>query len=114
MANQEHLSKLKEGVEVWNEWRKEHPDIRPDLRDADLRSADLSGADLSSAYLSGADLSGAYLSGAHLSGAYLSGADLSSSMVAFTTFGNVDLSGVKGLDTIEHDGPSTIGIDTIY
>jgi hypothetical protein len=31
MANQEHLSKLEEGVEAWNRWRKEHPDIRPDL-----------------------------------------------------------------------------------
>lgn len=30
------------------------------------------------------------------------------------TFGDVDLSGVIGLDTILHKGPSTIGIDTIY
>jgi hypothetical protein len=32
MANQEHLEILKQGVKVWNEWRREHPDIRPDLR----------------------------------------------------------------------------------
>jgi hypothetical protein len=31
MANQEHLAIFKQGVEVWNKWRKEHPNIRPDL-----------------------------------------------------------------------------------
>jgi hypothetical protein len=28
--------------------------------------------------------------------------------------GNIDLSKVKGLDTVTHAGPSTIGIDTVY
>jgi hypothetical protein len=41
MANQEHLDIRKQGVEVWNQWRQEHTDIRPDLRDADPRRADL-------------------------------------------------------------------------
>ena len=31
MANQEHLDFLKQGVEVWNQWREENPDIHPDL-----------------------------------------------------------------------------------
>jgi TIR domain len=31
-----------------------------------------------------------------------------------TIFGDIDLSTVKGLDTMQHEGPSTIGIDTIY
>ena len=35
-------------------------------------------------------------------------------MTWFTTFGDNDLSSVKGLDAVEHRGPSTIGIDTIY
>jgi hypothetical protein len=34
--------------------------------------------------------------------------------VGSTTFANVDLSGVKGLETLSHVGPSFIGIDTIY
>lgn len=29
-------------------------------------------------------------------------------------FGDVDLSTAKGLETIRHEGPSTIGIDTLY
>ncbi|GAC1349310.1 MAG: toll/interleukin-1 receptor domain-containing protein [Ktedonobacteraceae bacterium] len=124
MANQEHLNKLKERVQAWNQWRNEHQDIRPDLsgadlrgaylNGADLRGADLSGADLSGADLNGATLSGADLRGADLNGATLSGADLNGAIVAYTTFGNVDLSAAKGLDTLTHYGPSSIGIDTIY
>ena len=34
--------------------------------------------------------------------------------LASTIFGDVDLSRVKGLETVDHGGPSTIGIDTIY
>ena len=31
-----------------------------------------------------------------------------------TSFANVDLSEVKGLESIKHDGPSTVGIDTLF
>jgi len=41
MANPKHLLKLKEGVEVWNTWRKGNPYIIPDLRWANLSRADL-------------------------------------------------------------------------
>jgi hypothetical protein len=69
MANQEHLDILKQGVQIWNQWREEHPDIEPDLSKAALRGADLSEADLIGATLSKADLSGADLSKANLLGA---------------------------------------------
>ena len=59
MANQEHLNMLKQGVEVWNQWRQEQQDVIPDLS-----GANLSGASLSRAKLSNAHLNGAYLSGA--------------------------------------------------
>jgi hypothetical protein len=32
----------------------------------------------------------------------------------YTTFADTDLSGVIGLDTVRHQGPSSIGIDTLY
>jgi len=124
MANEEHLKILRQGVEDWNQWRKENSDIRPDLRGVNLSGARLSGADLSGANLMRADLSGADLSGANLSradlfGANLSRADLSGANVEgaiaeWTVFGDVDLSVVKGLDTVIHVAPSTVGIDTIY
>ncbi len=66
MANEEHLAILKQGVDAWNAWRKENPEVKPDL----------SGAYLSGAKLEGANLYGAKLSGAYLEGAYLEGADL--------------------------------------
>ncbi len=59
MANQEHLAKLGEGVEAWNEWRLKNRVWRPDLQRADLNGAQLQGADLRHAQLQGADLNGA-------------------------------------------------------
>jgi hypothetical protein len=50
----------------------------------------------------------------HLARADLSEADLSGAKVAYTVFGDVDLSRVEGLESIVHEGPSTIGIDTVY
>jgi hypothetical protein len=95
-----------------------------DLSEADLRNAKLVGAalrlavliraDLTEANLTGAGLNEANLSGANLSGADLSGADLSEADLGNTTFANNDLSAVKGLETVIHWGPSTIGIDTLF
>jgi hypothetical protein len=84
------------------------------LSGANLSGATLSGATLSDANLIHADLIHADLIHADLSDATLSRADLSRARVMYTTFGNVDLSVVYGLETARHDGPSTIGIDTIY
>jgi hypothetical protein len=36
MANPEHLEILKQGVVIWNKWRKENPSIQPDLSNIDL------------------------------------------------------------------------------
>jgi uncharacterized protein YjbI with pentapeptide repeats len=107
-----------------------------DLNNTDLFAAILTGADLSGAKLQAANLSEADLSGARLNvvdltkanlrsvnlryadltGAILSGADISAAQIGRTVFGNNDLSlvNVKGLETVIHVGPSTIGIDTIY
>jgi hypothetical protein len=41
MANPEHLEILKQGVKVWNEWRKQYPEIEPYLNNADFGGADL-------------------------------------------------------------------------
>ena len=93
--------------------------IRANLNRADLSAAYLRGADLSAAYLRGADLRGAdliraNLGGANLIEANLRGANLRDATAGWTIFGNVDLSVAKGLDAVQHHGPSTIGIDTIY
>ena len=65
MANEEHLTQLKRGLKLgmraWDEWRKDNPDIRPDLRKLRLVRAFLRGANLCDA-----DLHGAYLPKANL------------------------------------------------
>jgi len=96
MTNSEHLDILKQGVDVWNQWRKVHPDIQPDLNEAYLQDTDLSRinlgktllrnahmqrtnlteADLSEAHLEGTDLFRAHLEGAYLRDAHLEGANL--------------------------------------
>jgi hypothetical protein len=76
MAKDEHVAILKKGVDAWNKWREENPDMRPDLGRADLILADLRRANLAGANLSGTILGGADLFGADLSGANLNHADL--------------------------------------
>lgn len=76
MANQEHLDILNRGVEVWNAWRQEHPEICPDLSKANLKGADLEGVDFAEANLSQVNLSEANLSEADLSEANLNRANL--------------------------------------
>ncbi len=46
MAEPEHVRILRKGVQAWNLWRNSHPDMRPDLRGANLTEADLNGANL--------------------------------------------------------------------
>jgi hypothetical protein len=93
--------------------------IGADLRSAKLIGADLSDADLSDAHLNatdltGADLSRAYLIGTDFSNADLNGADFTEAVLDNASFGGKDLSQVKGLETVNHDGPSHLSIETIY
>jgi hypothetical protein len=84
------------------------------LRGANLRGANLLGTVFHSADLQGADLRGAELRGADLYMAELGGADLTGAICVASRFDRIDLSDVKGLDTITHYGPSTIDIDTLF
>jgi hypothetical protein len=87
LANPDHLAKLKEGPEAWNQWREQNLDIRPDLSEADLRGADLSRRDLNRANLYKTDLQGA-----DLVGAFLHKADLGAANFSRANLGAADLS----------------------
>lgn len=93
MANQQHLDLLRQGVDVWNRWQKEHLEREPDFTQAKLSKVYLSGANLNGANLFGADLSGVYLSRANLSGAYLSKADLRRADLSGALLNGADLNG---------------------
>lgn len=114
MANREHVERLKQGVEVWNRWREESLEVMPDLHEADLSRADLSGANRGRAELLGVYLWNAGLRKADLREANLRGANLKDATCLETIFANVDLGETKNLDSIDHRGPSTIGIDTLF
>ena len=107
MANEEQLERIREGVDVWNAWRKEKYD---EIKEPDLRGADLSGAKLHKANLFGAilykskligadlreaNLRGASLIEADLTNADLSGADLRWAQIIGTTLFDATLTGSR-------------------
>ena len=70
MANRQQLRRLKrEGVEAWNQWRRENPEVAIDVRGANLKRLVLRGFDLSRADIRGANFSQADLTGANFTGA---------------------------------------------
>src|SRR5260370_4468461 len=91
MADQRHLDILMQGVEAWNQWREEHPDIRPDLSGAMLQRAYLFRANLSEADLSRADLSMALLIEANLKQANLEETKLFQANLAVANLSGTDL-----------------------
>lgn len=122
MANLQQLAILKQGVDVWNKWRNEHPDVKVDLSKTDLSDtnlveafaglrfpsfhranlggaslgkADLTETNLHKADLVGADLSQAILKGADLSEAYLKGADLRGANLIGARLSEADLRGAN-------------------
>ena len=111
-------------TETWNEWRRQHPKICPNLSNAvlnslaskstldsekyifrhfqkrdfqglDLHDADLHGAKLWNCDLSGVDLRGANLSGAEVRRSQLKNADLRGADLRNTQFLRSDLSGAQ-------------------
>jgi len=57
MANQRHVDiLLRDGVAMWNLWRKEEPEIKPDLQGVNLHGAKLQGVNLQGTELEEANL----------------------------------------------------------
>lgn len=104
-----------------------------DFRDADLRGVDFTRTGLRGAYLSEVDLSGVKLNGANLMQADLTQADLTEANLIETDFrgaeltevviknaemgrtilANLDLSSVKGLETVKHLTRSYLDVTTL-
>ncbi len=103
MAIKEHLQLLltassSRNWEAWNQWRKEHPELRPDLGEAnlshaDLRTLNLSDSSLKRSNLAEADLSGAALNGTDLTDATLRKANLTDADLRSAHLRRADLTG---------------------
>jgi uncharacterized protein YjbI with pentapeptide repeats len=106
MANADHIAKLMGGVESWNRWRKENPEVVPDLARADLAQMDLSrynlsrcnlcrgrlsGSNLTSAYLVSAELRESHLREADMQAAYLSLANMQEANLSWANLSGADL-----------------------
>jgi uncharacterized protein YjbI with pentapeptide repeats len=76
MANPDHVAKLKEGVETWNQWRAKNLSVVPDLSGVKLGGKNLSGINLSNAFLHASELALAELGKVDLHKANLRGANL--------------------------------------
>lgn len=81
MANEEHLKILKQGVTDWNLWRRDNPEIIPDLSEAYLLEKKLARVNFNQA-----NLRMAVLHGSIFDGADLSVADLSKAVLTNTNF----------------------------
>ena len=95
MASTDHLSHLLRGADAWKRWREDNPNVRPDLRGANLEKANLAGYDLSRTNFEGANLSNANLSWVNATEADFPNVDLSYSRFIGADLGKVDLRGAK-------------------
>jgi hypothetical protein len=100
MANLEQLAILKQGVEVWNRWRKSDPGKAIDLTRADFRRARLNGVIFGKAELGEADFSEADLTGADLNSADLISTNLNRATLIRASFfrSKVDKANLEGAD----------------
>lgn len=76
MPNQKHFEIIKQGVEEWNKWRVENPEIEPDLSDVDLSELKLNDANLSDTDLRRSTLKNTDFRGANLVRADLRAANI--------------------------------------
>ena len=90
MADQKHVEVLKQGVDVWNSWREENPDVIPDLSGAELNEIELPGANLKNAIFYKVEL-GKQLVPTQMRKANLKGADLTEANLQWVDLSNADL-----------------------
>jgi uncharacterized protein YjbI with pentapeptide repeats len=91
MANEKHLSILKQGVKTWNAWRAENPNLPADLKGADLSGQDLNEFDFDDTDFSEADVSGASFYKASFLGAILTRANLRKAQLSDLDLEDLDL-----------------------
>ena len=132
MANEEHLSILKQGVVIWNKWRQDNPSKRVgprtsfhvhgghkgvtwvsrnclDLMRAELIGCDLAGVNLAEVNLTGANLQGSDLCGANMTGANLFAVRLTAASLSGANFTNA-LVGIT--EFVRVDLSEVIGLDS--
>jgi hypothetical protein len=85
-----------------------------DLSEANFRGAKLHNVDFSNANLSKTNFYKASLIGAYIIDANLYSTNFRESQMGQTIFANLDFDTSIGLDSIEHLGPSSLGVECLY
>ena len=139
MANPKHVELLKQGVRVWNEWKRSRVEATIDLSYADLSHIELTltnperreaeatvfvypiGADLIHANLAGADFSGSEIMGANFRSAQLSQVNFTDAIIWNSDFtgavvDDADFTGARFQRNSfgSNDLSRCRGLDTIY
>lgn len=91
MANQQHLAKLQQGQQIWNQWRENNPDIKPNFVGAELYGTNLIYANLKNANFTNAKLCGCKFLKADLKNANFTNANLMNADVREATLNNANL-----------------------
>jgi uncharacterized protein YjbI with pentapeptide repeats len=91
MSDVDFAEIVSRGADAWNEWRRGHPGVRPELADEDLSEMELAGINLAESDLSGTDLFESDLSRANLKMARLAGSDLSGANLSGAELYKADL-----------------------
>lgn len=95
MANRNHLEILRQGVAVWNDWRKSNPKVKPDLSDLDLSGINFSGADFTDTKFAQTIFKKATLNHVNFSRSIFVKTDFSGASIAFCRFVRNILHGVS-------------------
>ena len=90
MANELHVRMLNDGMADWNLWRDRHPEIIPDLEEADLNCKNLSNYNLNFANLRSAKLDRCIISNSMLKGVNFTNCNLTLSYLNGTNLSNCD------------------------
>jgi hypothetical protein len=101
-----HLDILNQGVNAWNTWREEHPGLRPNFQEADLRNTYLREANMTGeANLTRADLFQANLNGANLRSAVVVNTDLREATLTQCLIYGISAWNVKLESTVYNEQP---------
>jgi uncharacterized protein YjbI with pentapeptide repeats len=96
MAFKDHCDILMHGVKIWNQWRKDNPEIIPQLSGVDLSEMEgfptgLSNINLSNAYLEATNLYGLTMEDSNFEGAILYNSNCNGTLFKNTNFRSADL-----------------------
>lgn len=115
-----HSEILRQGATVWNQWRKENPNVKPQLQhvnldDAYLAGANLTDADFSGAYLFGTNFQDCELVRANFEDAQMADARLTLSNASYAVFRRAHLAFAELRNVnFSHADLSEAGLGGVY